>query len=546
MWYRHLALFTFPFITLAQTLDPIVDVGYARYRGYIDTENKLAAFKGMRFAEKPERFRRAKQPAVDNTSASSLAIVDATEYSVFCPQARPDVPESSKNVPPVETIATDEDCLFLNVFFPQNAPVDAKLPVVVYIHGGGYGQGGGSTNSSYMRSVAEGDFVFVSIQYRLGVFGFLSSAEVAKDGDLNVGLLDQELALEWIQTHISKFGGDPSRVTIWGESAGAGSVMQHLLAYGGRPKSSGQMLFTQAIAASPYLPQQHAFDGPTPTARYQALLRATSCDSLECLRGLNTTVLAAAADKVAKLAPPSEFPFTPVTDGVFSIDRPTVQFKKGAIRSNVTILIGTNHNEGEVFIPETLSSDADFDGYVTALLPNIMGSIRETLLQKMYPAPDTPAGKRLYSDQKGRAALLYGDTVFVCPANWLVGAAVEGLSHRYRYDVVPALHGRDVLHYLPDASFVPFTPPPSWRPFDAVFAGTFINFALTGIPTIPASQPKTITPWNSSTQTLTAFNVTDTAAASWEPVVTEASAAVLTDGVDRCEFWREHGALVPE
>lgn len=78
------------------------------------------------------------------------------------------------------------------------------------------------------------EFITVEIQYRLGAFGFLSSEEVQANGQLNAGLLDQRRALEWVQEHINDFGGDPSRVTIGGESAGAGSVMFHALGYGGK------------------------------------------------------------------------------------------------------------------------------------------------------------------------------------------------------------------------------------------------------------------------------------------------------------------------
>lgn len=86
---------------------------------------------------------------------------------------------------------------------------------------------------SMLMNTNNNDFITVEIQYRLGAFGFLASEEVKAHGQLNAGLLDQRRALEWVQEHVSKFGGDPSRVTIGGESAGAGSVMFHALGYGG-------------------------------------------------------------------------------------------------------------------------------------------------------------------------------------------------------------------------------------------------------------------------------------------------------------------------
>lgn len=106
---------------------------------------------------------------------------------------------------------------------------------------------------SHMDRTAGNGFVFVSIQYRLGAFGFLSSEELARHGTPNVGLHDQRLAFQWVQDHISKFGGDPSKVTIAGESAGAGSVMLAAIANKGQ---DGRRLWQQGIATSPYLPAQ--------------------------------------------------------------------------------------------------------------------------------------------------------------------------------------------------------------------------------------------------------------------------------------------------
>lgn len=106
------------------------------------------------------------------------------------------------------------------------------------------------------------DFVAVSIQYRLGAFGFLSSDEVFRKGVVNAGILDQHFALQWVQAYISQFGGNASHVTIMGESAGGGSVMLQDMAYGG---TIGDSLFTNTIAASPYLPMQYNYDGFVPS-----------------------------------------------------------------------------------------------------------------------------------------------------------------------------------------------------------------------------------------------------------------------------------------
>jgi carboxylesterase type B len=171
------------------------------------------------------------------------------------------------------SIRGEEDCLFLNVFSPRGA---SKLPVVVWIRksfsslmivkkgfgsnalrfadGGGYGAGyAGSFDFSYIGQTVNNGFVSVAIQYRLGAFGFLSSADVAKHGTVNAGVHDMRFALQWVKKYIARFGGDPDQVTISGESAGGGAVMLMAMANGG---GEGTSLFRRGIASSPYFPTQ--------------------------------------------------------------------------------------------------------------------------------------------------------------------------------------------------------------------------------------------------------------------------------------------------
>lgn len=126
-----------------------------------------------------------------------------------------------------------EDCLFLDVVVHQNVLNSAcngsKAPVLVWIHGGGYAEGSKTDNGVPGKIMAQNnDVIFVTINYRLGAFGFLSGPTLQSDGVANAGLLDQHLALEWVQEHISKFGGDPDQVTVIGESAGGGSILHQI------------------------------------------------------------------------------------------------------------------------------------------------------------------------------------------------------------------------------------------------------------------------------------------------------------------------------
>ena len=117
---------------------------------------------------------------------------------------------------------------------PRPLKIQENHPLNEDIDGGGYSDFGASYSPrTWMKNNGNG-FVFVEIQYRLGAFGYLSSAEVQQRGQLNAGLLDMRFALRWVQQHIRKFGGDPKKVTVAGESSGAGSAMYQALAYGGR------------------------------------------------------------------------------------------------------------------------------------------------------------------------------------------------------------------------------------------------------------------------------------------------------------------------
>lgn len=134
---------------------------------------------------------------------------------------------------PPQDPRTSEDCLFLDVFAPQRVFEEAGTgygaPVMVWIYGGGYTGGTKNTGSPaglFMR--AEQDLVFVAMNYRLGAFGFLAGPTLQANGTANAGLLDQRFALEWVQKNIHLFGGDPNKVTVFGESAGGGSIMHQI------------------------------------------------------------------------------------------------------------------------------------------------------------------------------------------------------------------------------------------------------------------------------------------------------------------------------
>lgn len=202
-----------------------IDLGYSIYEGYKDNKTGLRLWKGIRYAAPPTgklRWQLPIAPAINRTQ-----IIRAKKPGSQCYQGGPNIGGGTIFD---TTIPSSEDCLFLDIYAPPNAK---NLPVLIWIHGGGYGAGNATSDMSALITTNNGSFVGVSIQYRLGAFGFLASDEVHQFGSLNVGIRDQMFALQWVQDHIARFGGDPTRVTISGESAGGGSVMLHALAFGG-------------------------------------------------------------------------------------------------------------------------------------------------------------------------------------------------------------------------------------------------------------------------------------------------------------------------
>ena len=218
----------FVFDTPAQAREVLLQTSSGKLKGLANTRESVDEFKGIRYAT-AERF------APPTPAAPWPDVKDATKFASNCPQtARFNLTEESLN----------EDCLYLNVSTPFALRPGEKLPVFVWIPGGAF-VGGGSNLYRLDRLAQRGRMIVVSINYRVGLFGFMPhpAMDPATNGDL--GLEDQREALRWVQKHIAAFGGDPTNVTVAGESAGAGSICQHLAS-----PEAVQGLFNKAVLIS--------------------------------------------------------------------------------------------------------------------------------------------------------------------------------------------------------------------------------------------------------------------------------------------------------
>ncbi len=227
-----------------------------------------------------------------------------------------------------------EDCLYLNIWTAAQ-DAKAKRPVLVYIHGGGFSGGSGEVAVYDGEELAKKGLIVVTINYRLGALGFLTHPELTRESDHyasgNYGLLDQVAALQWIRKNIAAFGGDPGRVAIAGQSAGAVSV--HLLT--ASPLARG--LFQRAIAESGFGPARY-FTGTRDSAEQNGVkfARQKGARTLKELRALPAAELISAGPGIR---------FGPVVDGYFLPDDAQTMFEKGR-RNDVPTLIGINADEG--------------------------------------------------------------------------------------------------------------------------------------------------------------------------------------------------------
>lgn len=193
----------------------LVDLGYVKYEGVTNTTAGINYFRGIHYALTPAGTNRWRAPIpIDSAGAYDGETLPASEYGPACYQGVP----AWMSISPDQDApyGQSEDCLLLDILVPID-PVSSELPVVVQFHSGGFVLGS-STNDpgDAMVNRSEGSLIYVQAQYRLGLFGFLGGNEVAENGVRNAGLLDQRAVLDWVQRHIDKFGGDPSKVTILG------------------------------------------------------------------------------------------------------------------------------------------------------------------------------------------------------------------------------------------------------------------------------------------------------------------------------------------
>ncbi|KPV71564.1 uncharacterized protein RHOBADRAFT_47745 [Rhodotorula graminis WP1] len=327
------------------------------------------AFLGIPFAQPPVGDLRLRRPHSLEKGFEDGSF-SAKKYSPFCPGIGADD----------YGYELSEDCLTVNVLRPAGTSADDKLPVGFWIYGGGFEMGGNADiryNGSYavQRSVEmDKPIIYVQVNYRVSSLGFLSSNELRAEGNLNLGLYDQRLALHWVKENIAAFGGDPDKVTIWGESAGAMSVSHQLLGWG----LDSTDLFRGAILESGSSFTSSFADPEILQPRFDEVAKNAGCgdadDVLKCLRGVSLDTFNSSA---------AAYSWSPVVDGGIIPAFPSDIVKNGSF-VKVPLLIGANTDEGTAFGSRGINTTEQLAADLATRYSSMQNSSVDKVLE-LYP-----------------------------------------------------------------------------------------------------------------------------------------------------------------
>ncbi|XP_075525249.1 acetylcholinesterase-like isoform X2 [Dermacentor variabilis] len=436
-----------------------------------------------------------------------------------------------------------EDCLKLNVWTPVCSSSEEPFAVLVWIYGGGFYSGTSTLDVYDARTlVSEENVIVVSMNYRVASLGFLSFGSEQLPG--NAGLYDQYLALQWVRENIAAFGGDPNRVTLFGESAGAVSAGLHILSPLSEP------LFARVIlqSGSPTAPWGFK-DRNMARKAARRLAAALGCpdgldkDTLDCLRCKDP-------EDIVKSEPYSggvvDFPFAPVEDGAFLPGTPQTLMDSGAFARNISVMLGSNVNEGSWFLqyffglsvteenPEVTGEN--FAAALKALDPSLRVTPIDKVLE-MYTAGKTPSTA---AEILKALDSIVGDYHFTCPVVRCADRFVQAGIPVYQYVFarrssrnpwppwMGAMHGEEVAFVFGEPLDDTHRYSEEDKSMSRRLMRYWANFAKTGDPNLPGNGSSQSTDWPMRTASLKEHLVLD---------VNESVGCAYRQAY--CEFWED-------
>ncbi len=465
--------------TVAWAQNPVVNTSEGQVIGKV--KNGISVFRGIPYAKAPVGDLRWHAPLPHDVWATPIK---AFRDGSICLQP--------KGVGKAQTVGS-EDCLSLNIWATTQAKT--PQPVMVFIHGGFYVEGSSDDKEEFIHLqdgqglASQGQMIVVSFNYRLGPLGFLASPSL-DDGSVesqsgNFGLMDQLAALKWIHENIAAFGGDPARVTVFGQSAGASSVLSLIAS----PMSEG--LFSQAIVESGYLKDISRTDAYRLSSK---LITATGCQkatrdaTATCLRALS-------GPDVVGAVPPSALEgggglFVPNQDG-WIIPEPLDQaYSLGHVRK-IPVMMGTNTDESETLATSLygpkIKTEDDLEKVVTA-------SYGEAIWEKAKPVYQNSSLK----SPQDQLVQLSTDGIFTCPISTLARELAPQtktwryvFNHHVHFPFVSGLgafHGLELLYVFGSEPFL-LKLSPAERHLSLTMRNYWASFARNGDPNV-VGQPE--------------------------------------------------------